>query len=120
MISEKDLEIVKRIKKYCLNIDDIKTNFTKEFSDFENSEIFQAAAGMFIIQIGESAKNISNQFKLEHSNIPWHQIVGLRNIYAHEYHHIDDVIIWETINSKIPELHKFCDTIIEQSQTAHE
>ena len=120
MTSERDLQIIKRIKKYCLNIDDIKTNFTKDFSDFENSEIFQAAAGMFIMQIGESAKNISNEFKLAHSDIPWHQIVGLRNIYAHEYHHIDDTIIWETINSKIPELHKFCDKIIEESQTAQE
>ncbi len=66
MMSERDLELIKRIKKYCLNIEDIKTNFTKDFSDFEGSEIYQAAAAMFIMQIGECAKNISNEFKLEH------------------------------------------------------
>lgn len=112
MMSERDLELIKRIKKYCLNIEDVKTNFTKDFSDFEGSEIYQAAAAMFIMQIGECAKNISNEFKLEHPAIPWHSIVGLRNIYAHEYHHIDDTIIWETIKNKIPELSEFCDSII--------
>ena len=27
MMSERDLELIKRIKKYCLNIEDIKTKF---------------------------------------------------------------------------------------------
>lgn len=119
MISSKDLEIVQRIKKYCLNISDLRTNFTQKYSDFENSEIYQAAAGMFVMQIGECAKNLSNEFKLEHLDIPWHKIVGLRNIYAHEYHHIDDAIIWETINKRIPEVEVFCDKIIQQSQKLH-
>ena len=29
MMSERDLELIKRIKKYCLNIEDIKTNLLK-------------------------------------------------------------------------------------------
>lgn len=87
-ILRKDLEIIKKIKKYCLNINDLKTNYAKNAETFEKTEVYQAAVGMFIIQIGKLAKNLSDDFTKNYKEIPWHQVKGLRNIYAHEYHKV--------------------------------
>lgn len=38
---------------------------------------------MCVIQIGELAGNISEDFREKHTEIPWRQLRGLRNIYAH-------------------------------------
>ena len=41
------------------------------------------------------------EFKLNHLDIPWAQIKGMRNIHAHEYDKIDRNIIWNTINKHV-------------------
>ena len=35
--------------------------------------------------IGEAAKKISDDFKKDHSEIPWKNICGMRDIIAHDY-----------------------------------
>ncbi len=46
-------------------------------------------------------------------DIPWRQIKGMRNIYAHDYDIIDNDIIWETITKEIPELKEKLQTIFQ-------
>ncbi|MBQ0090179.1 MAG: DUF86 domain-containing protein [Prevotellaceae bacterium] len=38
-----------------------------------------------LIQVSESAKNLSDEFKNEYSDIPWTAIYGLRNRIVHDY-----------------------------------
>jgi uncharacterized protein with HEPN domain len=54
--------------------------------------------------IGEAARHISETFKAEHSEIPWRQIIGQRNILAHEYGEILVERIWKTAQESIPHL----------------
>ena len=47
---------------------------------------------MQLVLIGESAKvlDIKNpDYLAKYPEIPWVEIIGLRNMIAHEYHHID-------------------------------
>ena len=62
------------------------------------------ACGMCIIQIGELVARLNEDFVKNYPDIPWRQIKGMRNIYAHDYDIIDNDIIWETITNEIPEL----------------
>jgi len=39
--------------------------------------------------IGEAARRVSAKFQRAHPEIPWRKIIGLRNVLAHEYGHID-------------------------------
>lgn len=96
--------ILKKIIRYCDEIAQIlkKHNFDKE--DFENDSEFQFAAGMCIIQIGELVSRLDDDFIKGYSDIPWRQIKGMRNIYAHDYDIVDDEMIWETVTEEIPEL----------------
>jgi uncharacterized protein with HEPN domain len=57
-----------------------------------------------LIQIGENAKLLSEDFKLTHYNIPWGRIIKIRNIAAHHYEILNVQTIWNTINEDIPKL----------------
>ena len=49
---------------------------------------------MLLIYIGESIKSIDakteSKYLVNYPEIPWTDIMGLRNIIAHEYHRIDE------------------------------
>lgn len=53
--------------------------------------------------IGEASKNIPDNIKTGHSDIPWHRMSGLRNVLAHEYFGIDLNIIWKIVRENLPE-----------------
>lgn len=54
--------------------------------------------------IGEAAGKLSKNFKSEHPEIPWADIVGMRNRLIHEYFGIDVKLVWQTSQKNVPEL----------------
>ena len=39
---------------------------------------------------------------LEYPDIPWNEIIGMRNKVIHEYFGIDEEILWKTIKEELP------------------
>lgn len=105
--------VMQKMLQYCDEIAQIlkKHNFNRE--EFENDKEFQFACGMCIIQIGELVTGLDTDFIRKYSDIPWRQIKGMRNIYAHDYDIIDNDIIWETITVEIPDLKEKLQTIFQ-------
>jgi uncharacterized protein with HEPN domain len=56
--------------------------------------------------IGEAAGNLSLTFQEQHSEIPWHQIIGMRNRLIHGYFGISLKIIWQVVTVDLPVLHQ--------------
>lgn len=54
--------------------------------------------------IGEAARRISPQYMAAHPEIPWRNIIGQRNILAHEYGQIDHSLLYQTAVKDIPVL----------------
>ena len=54
--------------------------------------------------IGEALRSISEDFKLEHNDIPWKETIGMRNILVHRYFDLDTDLVWKAVISDIPEL----------------
>lgn len=54
--------------------------------------------------IGEAARQMPRGFKSEHPEIPWREVASLRNVIAHEYFGLDNEIIWDVVQSRIPDL----------------
>jgi uncharacterized protein with HEPN domain len=54
--------------------------------------------------IGEASNNVSDEFKASHSDIPWTDIVGMRNKLIHQYFGVDNDAVWETAKKDVPEL----------------
>ena len=57
---------------------------------FCNNPTHRNAVAMCLMQIGELAGNLSDEFKDSHKEIPWRAIRGMRNVVAHEYANIDE------------------------------
>jgi uncharacterized protein with HEPN domain len=55
--------------------------------------------------IGEVAASLLPEIATLHPQIPWKQMRGMRNITVHEYFKVDLAIIWETIQSDLPNLY---------------
>lgn len=54
--------------------------------------------------IGEASSHISAELKSKFSDVEWAQIIGMRNVFAHEYFGIDSNLVWEIIKNDVPEL----------------
>lgn len=92
-------------KKLLVEIADIH-QFTDElpYEEYAANVMVQKAVIMSIINIGELSKAYSEEFLQAHGDIPWKQIQAMRNIAAHQYGAVDQVIVWDTIKTSIPEL----------------
>ena len=54
--------------------------------------------------IGEAARRVSPKYQTQHPEIPWRDMIGQRNILAHEYGQIDHELLYKTIREDIPKL----------------
>ncbi len=54
--------------------------------------------------IGEAASRISEDYKLNHPEIEWRILKDFRNFIIHEYFGINNEIVWDTIQLKLPDL----------------
>lgn len=62
--------------------------------------------------IGEAARRVSANFTAAHPEVPWRQIIGQRNILAHEYGQIDYELLFETVIKDIPALAAQLETLL--------
>ena len=111
-IYNKDIEILKHIIGYCDRIQRAKERFGNSYESFQADYEYQSACAMYILQIGEKATRLSENLKTGHSNIPWRDIIGMRNIFAHDYERVDNKMIWETLSNDIISLRTRCTDIV--------
>jgi uncharacterized protein with HEPN domain len=76
----------------------------KTRKQFLNSKQLQDAVIRRIEIIGEAVKNIPDDIKGKYKDIPWRNIMGMRDILIHQYFGVDLELTWEVINNNIPEL----------------
>jgi len=87
----------------CVFVEDV----SKE--EFLADKRTQRAVVMSIVILGEAATKITERFPDyadRHPELPWRGMRGLRNRIAHGYFDLDLDIVWETINTALPELLK--------------
>ncbi|MCY4356255.1 MAG: DUF86 domain-containing protein [Gammaproteobacteria bacterium] len=54
--------------------------------------------------MGEAAGNVTEATRQYLSNIPWREIVGMRNRLVHVYFDINIDILWTTVKTDLPVL----------------
>ena len=88
------ITFIKRIESYIQDLN---------FENFRENQLVIDAVIRNLVLIGEASKNISSEIKKKFSNIPWSEMIGLRNLATHGYFKIDLTIIWDIITKDIPE-----------------
>ena len=61
--------------------------------------------------IGEAVRWLPPEFKERHRAIPWNQIAGLHNRIVHDYFGLDLEIIWEVLQTSLPEFKRQLETL---------
>lgn len=84
----------------------------KTFEDFENDLQCQYAVIRAIEVIGEAAVRVSDEFVAQHPEIPWRQIVGMRNRMIHGYDDIVLSVVWEVLRTHIPDLLRLVEPLV--------
>ena len=77
----------------------------KEYSPLKRI-LITAAVSMTLINIGELAKNITQDLKDEHREIPWRAIAGMRDVTAHKYQTLRKEDVYSTCAQDLPTLEK--------------
>jgi uncharacterized protein with HEPN domain len=54
--------------------------------------------------IGEAASRITRTFQDENPEIPWAQIIAMRNRLVHAYYDVKLDIVWNTVTQDLPPL----------------
>lgn len=120
----KDMDIISHILEYCNQIGECLSRFGNSVECFMSDAIYRNAVSMAEYQIGELSGRLSEDFKEQHqTEIPWKEIRGMRNIFAHNYLEMDKTKIWSVAVNDIPVLRSFCERqaeMFEQEQSKEE
>jgi uncharacterized protein with HEPN domain len=54
--------------------------------------------------IGEATRGLSQPFRDRHPEVPWLQIIALRNILVHEYFGLNMLQVWALAEKDLPNL----------------
>jgi uncharacterized protein with HEPN domain len=106
-VSREYTHFIKDIKQCCEKV--MRYTESMDFKDFQSNEIIYDAVIRNLEIIGEAAKNIPEHIRSSYPKVEWRKVSGLRDILIHTYFSIDNVILWDIIKMKIPELLKALD-----------
>lgn len=70
----------------------------------EDEEIVRLAVERKLEILGEAAGRISKDFRSRNPEIPWKDIVGLRNIISHQYEKVDYEEVYRICREDLPAL----------------
>ena len=64
-----------------------------------------------MIHLGEAAARVSDEVKDAHPEVPWHEMVGMRNILTHEYFRVKPMVLFETVTTQFKSLERQLDEL---------
>jgi uncharacterized protein with HEPN domain len=100
---------MKKDKAYLKDILDAISDIEVFIANINETEFYKNKEKKYAVVraleiIGEAAKNLSKGLRAKYKEIPWKEIVGMRDKLIHWYFGIKWELVWETVKNKIPEL----------------
>ena len=89
------LDAISEIESYLMDSD---------FESFLDNSMMRFACIKQMEIIGEASNHISTDVKSNFSSVDWSQIIGMRNVFVHEYFGVDSSLVWEIIKNDLPDL----------------
>lgn len=64
-----------------------------------------------LLVLGEAVKRLTEDFRNQHSHIPWKEIAGMRDMLIHQYDAVDLDEVWKTLTADLPSLISLLDKL---------
>ena len=81
--------------------------------DLDTDEMLCLALTRVVEIIGEAATRVSQAGQQRHGQIPWPEIIGLRNRLVHGYDAVDVDILWDIVQQDLPPLIELVERIVD-------
>jgi len=82
----------------------IAISYGRKRTDLDEDLTFNLALTHLIEIIGEAANRVPEEFQEDHAEIPWAQIIGMRNRLIHGYDEVDLDFLWSVVQKDLPGL----------------
>ena len=100
------LEAIERIDRYT----------GSRTEAFENNELIQNWIVSHIQIIGEASNHLSCKLRMEHPEVPWSSIIGMRHILVHSYFEIDLDMVKQALERDLPILKSHIEGILRDME----
>ena len=65
--------------------------------------------------IGEASRHVPRAVQHDYPQVPWQQMLSMRNLVVHEYFGVDLEVLWETVQEDLPPLQEAIRRILEET-----
>jgi len=83
------------------------------FESFVGDETLRRAFVRSLEIIGEAAKKVPEVFRARHPAVEWRAMAGMRDRQIHDYFGVDYELVWDVVQTRIPELRRQISSILE-------
>jgi len=73
-------------------------------ADDQQGMLLRNAGERVLIKVATVVERLPQDFKDRHPEIAWQDIGRMRNLVAHHYDHVDDDLMWNALDKRIPDL----------------
>ncbi len=96
-------EYVSRINEYLADM---------SLDEYKHDSMLRDAVERNIEKISEASRNIPEDLRDQHANLPWRQIADIGNVMRHEYFRVDPEIVWNAATGFLEPLAEAIDQMI--------
>jgi uncharacterized protein with HEPN domain len=87
------LSAAKKVDRFVRNVD---------WDGFQASDEKSSAVYGQLVILGEACTRLSPEMRVQYDDVPWRQIIGMRNRIIHGYDEVNWEIVWQVATEHVP------------------
>lgn len=87
------------------------------YDEILNDRILLYGLTKMVEIIGEAAYKLTYEFRHNHTELPWKEIIGMRHLLVHGYFEISEKVLWDVIQNDIPPMIPILESYIAEFDT---